>query len=152
MLIYPGDGNDTGPIIDGEMLLFCSKTTSCRFLYRELSQNKLMVPFIYIINEQSSHKFPKVLVQAPKLTVSVFVLEEQGEGQKLESIPGRCTCDEIIPNGQGNRMTPSCDALTYTDHLIGDADKNLCLFNPINTIFGGSKDVFQWCALSKEDS
>jgi L1 cell adhesion molecule like protein len=42
---------------------------------------------------------------------------------------------EIIPNGQGNRMTPSCDALTYTDHLIGDADKNLSLFNPINTIF-----------------
>ncbi|KAB5538824.1 hypothetical protein DKX38_016357 [Salix brachista] len=43
---------------------------------------------------------------------------------------------EKIPNGQGNRVTPSCDALTYTDQSIGDAGENLPLFNPINTIFG----------------
>uniref|UniRef100_A0A6N2NL09 Uncharacterized protein n=1 Tax=Salix viminalis TaxID=40686 RepID=A0A6N2NL09_SALVM len=36
----------------------------------------------------------------------------------------------------GNRMTPSCDALTYTDQLIGDAGENLPLLQPINTIFG----------------
>ncbi|XP_052312453.1 uncharacterized protein LOC127903945 [Populus trichocarpa] len=56
---------------------------------------------------------------------------------------------EIIPNGQGNRMTPSCDALTYTDHLIGDADKNLSLFNPINTILCCkvvAKDVYSGAA------
>nr|XP_034919247.1 heat shock 70 kDa protein 4-like [Populus alba] len=42
---------------------------------------------------------------------------------------------EIIPNDQGNRMTPSCVAFTDTERLIGEAAKNQVVSNPVNTIF-----------------
>nr|TKS17670.1 heat shock protein 70 cognate [Populus alba] len=44
---------------------------------------------------------------------------------------------EIIPNDQGNRMTPSCVAFTDTQRLIGEAAKNQVVSNPVNTIFDG---------------
>jgi L1 cell adhesion molecule like protein len=43
---------------------------------------------------------------------------------------------EIIPNDQGNRMTPSCVAFIDTERLIGEAAKNQVVSNPVNTIFG----------------
>ncbi|KAK4491215.1 hypothetical protein RD792_001948 [Penstemon davidsonii] len=42
---------------------------------------------------------------------------------------------EIIPNEQGNRITPSWVAFTHTDRLIGDAAKNQAPLNPERTIF-----------------
>merc|ERR1719171_2585813 len=42
---------------------------------------------------------------------------------------------EIIANDQGNRTTPSYVAFTDTERLIGDAAKNQCAMNPMNTIF-----------------
>lgn len=42
---------------------------------------------------------------------------------------------QIIPNDQGNRITPSVVAFTDTERLIGDAAKNQASLNPKNTIF-----------------
>eukprot|EP01098_Paradermamoeba_levis_P009027 TRINITY_DN3737_c0_g1_i1.p1 TRINITY_DN3737_c0_g1~~TRINITY_DN3737_c0_g1_i1.p1 ORF type:complete len:388 (-),score=170.36 TRINITY_DN3737_c0_g1_i1:5-1126(-) len=42
---------------------------------------------------------------------------------------------EIIPNDQGNRITPSWVAFTETERLIGDAAKNQAALNPKNTIY-----------------
>jgi len=42
---------------------------------------------------------------------------------------------QIIPNDQGNRITPSVVAFTDTERLIGDAAKNQATLNPKNTIF-----------------
>ncbi|XP_073128281.1 heat shock cognate 70 kDa protein-like [Henckelia pumila] len=46
---------------------------------------------------------------------------------------------EIIPNDQGNRITPSCVALNETERLIGDAAKNLAAVNPTNTVFDAKR-------------
>merc|ERR1711998_158785 len=46
---------------------------------------------------------------------------------------------EIIANDQGNRTTPSYMAFTDTERLIGDAAKNQCAMNPINTIFDAKR-------------
>lgn len=42
---------------------------------------------------------------------------------------------EIIPNDQGNRITPSYVAFTGEERLVGDAAKNQISMNPANTIF-----------------
>ncbi|AMD22760.1 HHL010Cp [Eremothecium sinecaudum] len=42
---------------------------------------------------------------------------------------------EILPNEQGNRITPSYVAFTNDERLIGDAAKNQVAANPKNTIF-----------------
>jgi L1 cell adhesion molecule like protein len=46
---------------------------------------------------------------------------------------------EIIPNDQGNRVTPSYVAFTNTERLIGDAAKNQVAMNPENTIFDAKR-------------
>merc|ERR1712205_7869 len=46
---------------------------------------------------------------------------------------------DIIANDQGNRTTPSYVAFTDTERLIGDAAKNQCAMNPINTIFDAKR-------------
>ncbi|CAL4930395.1 unnamed protein product [Urochloa decumbens] len=44
---------------------------------------------------------------------------------------------EVIPNDQGNRLTPSCVAFAGdTRRLVGDAAVNQAASNPENTIFG----------------
>ena len=43
---------------------------------------------------------------------------------------------EIIPNDQGNRITPSCVAFTDEMRLTGDAAINQASSNSVNTIFG----------------
>jgi len=42
---------------------------------------------------------------------------------------------QIIPNDQGNRITPSYVAFSGGDRLIGDAAKNQASLNPDNTVF-----------------
>lgn len=46
---------------------------------------------------------------------------------------------QIIPNDQGNRITPSYVAFTDTERLIGDAAKNQAALNPENTIFDAKR-------------
>ncbi|XP_073019499.1 heat shock 70 kDa protein 18-like [Primulina eburnea] len=46
---------------------------------------------------------------------------------------------EIIPNDQGNRVTPSYVAFNETERLIGDAAKNVVAFNPTNTVFDAKR-------------
>lgn len=43
---------------------------------------------------------------------------------------------EIIPNEQGNKITPSCVAWNETEFLVGEAAKNQISGNPKNTVFG----------------
>ncbi|KAJ4760305.1 Heat shock 70 kDa protein [Rhynchospora pubera] len=42
---------------------------------------------------------------------------------------------EIIPNDQGNRLTPSCVAFTEDGRLFGDVAMNQTNMNPTNTVF-----------------
>ncbi|EIE19893.1 heat shock protein 70 [Coccomyxa subellipsoidea C-169] len=46
---------------------------------------------------------------------------------------------EIIPNDQGNRVTPSYVAFTDTERLVGDAAKNQVAMNPQNTVFDAKR-------------
>merc|ERR1711920_812530 len=47
---------------------------------------------------------------------------------------------EIIPNDQGNRITPSYVAFTADgERLIGDAAKNQLTSNPENTVFDAKR-------------
>ena len=47
---------------------------------------------------------------------------------------------EIIPNDQGNRITPSMVAFTDDgERLVGDAAKNQAAMNPINTVFDAKR-------------
>ena len=47
---------------------------------------------------------------------------------------------EIIPNDQGNRITPSYVAFTPEgERLIGDAAKNQLTSNPTNTVFDAKR-------------
>jgi len=46
---------------------------------------------------------------------------------------------QIIPNDQGNRITPSHVAFTETERLIGDAAKNQATLNPTNTIYDSKR-------------
>ncbi|GJV72117.1 putative heat shock protein 70 family protein [Tanacetum coccineum] len=42
---------------------------------------------------------------------------------------------EIIPNEQGNNVTPSCVACNETELLVGESAKNQITRNPTNTVF-----------------
>ncbi|GKB70153.1 heat shock cognate 70 kDa protein-like protein [Tanacetum coccineum] len=42
---------------------------------------------------------------------------------------------EIIPNEQGNRITPSCVAFNDSELLVGESAKNQIASNPHNTVF-----------------
>ena len=42
---------------------------------------------------------------------------------------------EILPNDQGNRITPSYVAFAEDDRLIGEAAKNQASVNPTQTLF-----------------
>lgn len=47
---------------------------------------------------------------------------------------------EIIPNDQGNRITPSYVAWSETDErLVGDAAKNQATVNPVKTVFDAKR-------------
>ncbi|GKE48687.1 heat shock cognate 70 kDa protein-like protein [Tanacetum coccineum] len=48
---------------------------------------------------------------------------------------GRNNRVEIIPNEQGNRITPSCVAFDGSELLVGDSAKNQIARNPTNTVF-----------------
>ncbi|RYR60111.1 hypothetical protein Ahy_A04g017200 isoform G [Arachis hypogaea] len=46
---------------------------------------------------------------------------------------------EIIPNDQGNTITPSCVAFTDTQRMIGDDAKYQIASNPTNTVFDSKR-------------
>ncbi|XP_026331726.1 heat shock 70 kDa protein II-like [Hyposmocoma kahamanoa] len=46
---------------------------------------------------------------------------------------------EVIPNAEGNRLTPSYVAFTDTERLVGDAAKAQATVNPENTIFDAKR-------------
>lgn len=48
---------------------------------------------------------------------------------------------EIIPNDQGNRITPSYVAFTESERFIGDAAKNQANSNPKNTVFDAKRMI-----------
>ena len=45
----------------------------------------------------------------------------------------------VIPNDQGNRLTPSIVSFWQNDRLIGDAAYNVMAKNPKNTIFDAKR-------------
>jgi len=87
-----------------------------------------------------------VFLLALFFTVSFIQAEEEVEGGPVIGIDLGTTYScvgvfkdgrvQIIPNDQGNRITPSYIAFTDTgERLVGDAAKNQASLNPENTIF-----------------
>merc|ERR1711881_780316 len=59
---------------------------------------------------------------------------------------------EIIPNDQGNRITPSYVAFSGEERMIGDAAKNQLTSNPKNTVFDAKRLIGrQWNEKSVQD-
>jgi heat shock protein 5 len=54
-------------------------------------------------------------------------------------VPSARSRVEIIPNDQGNRITPSYVAWDGEDRLVGDAAKNQATVNPENTVFDAKR-------------
>jgi len=48
---------------------------------------------------------------------------------------------EIIPNDQGNRITPSYVAFTSSERLVGDAAKHQVASNPQNTVYDAKRMI-----------
>jgi len=48
---------------------------------------------------------------------------------------------EIIPNDQGNRITPSYVAFTQSERLVGDAAKHQVASNPTNTVYDAKRMI-----------
>jgi len=48
---------------------------------------------------------------------------------------------EIIPNDQGNRITPSYVAFTASERLVGDAAKHQVASNPENTVYDAKRMI-----------
>merc|ERR1711904_471824 len=48
---------------------------------------------------------------------------------------------EIIPNEQGNRITPSYVAFNNGERILGDAAKNQLTSNPKNTIYDAKRVI-----------
>merc|ERR1719260_50824 len=48
---------------------------------------------------------------------------------------------EIIPNDQGNRITPSYVAFTDSERLVGDAAKHQVASNPTNTVYDAKRMI-----------
>jgi len=48
---------------------------------------------------------------------------------------------EIIPNDQGNRITPSYVAFTSSERLVGDAAKHQVASNPTNTVYDAKRMI-----------
>ena len=46
---------------------------------------------------------------------------------------------DIVPNDQGNRITPSYVAFTAEERLVGDAAKNQAAMNPVDTIYDAKR-------------
>lgn len=57
---------------------------------------------------------------------------------------------EIIPNDQGNRITPSYVAWDKEERLIGDAAKNQAALNPTNTVFDAKRLIGREYVVSKD--
>jgi L1 cell adhesion molecule like protein len=49
---------------------------------------------------------------------------------------------EVIPNDQGNLLTPSCVAFAGAERFVGDAAVNQAALNPANTIHGEKLCIF----------
>ena len=47
----------------------------------------------------------------------------------------------VISNDCGNRTTPSFVSFTESERLVGDASKNNCAMNPLNTIFDAKRMI-----------
>jgi hypothetical protein len=57
-----------------------------------------------------------------------------------------CLLQEIIPNEQGNRITPSYVGWDDNDErLIGDAAKNQATINPARTVFDAKRLIGRKC-------
>ena len=48
---------------------------------------------------------------------------------------------DILANDMGNRTTPSYVAFTEDERLVGDAAKNQCAMNPLNTVFDAKRMI-----------
>jgi L1 cell adhesion molecule like protein len=50
---------------------------------------------------------------------------------------------DVIPNDQGQRITPSCVAFVYgtAERFVGDAAKNQLTINPKNTVFDAKRMI-----------
>ncbi|KAH9602467.1 hypothetical protein KSS87_003229 [Heliosperma pusillum] len=88
---------------------------------RTINNPELLLPAVVIAAEEPKIKGTVIGIDLGTTYSCVGVLK----GENVE----------IIPNNQGNRITPSYVAFTDTERLIGEAAKNQASLNPDRTIF-----------------
>jgi heat shock protein 5 len=100
-----------------------------------LSLLLLLVPHIptNLADDSSSHNSDEHTIQDERTGTIIGI--DLGTTYSCVAVWKAGTGVEIIPNDQGNRITPSYVAFSEEGRLVGDSAKNQATVNPENTIF-----------------
>ena len=103
---------------------FRHETFNSEFLYRRIDMRKLLIALIALaaIAMADEESLGNVIGIDLGTTYSCVGVYRKGQV-------------EIIPNEQGNRITPSYVAWDDKERMIGDAAKNQATINPERTVF-----------------